>query len=353
MALRVALIGCGGIAGAHVRGWLAVAGRADLAAVVDTNAANRRRVREQIERQRAAPLGGGNGLIREYDDYNRLLTELRPDVVDICLPHHLHKDCIVAACRQRVHWLCEKPLCLNLAEAEEIRQAMREANVVGMCAHNQIFMPAFCEAKRLLNDGALGRIYTVLSQDCFVMGLPPPGVLPDTPGTSPVAAGTWRADREKMGGGELIDTGYHPSYRLLYLAGETPADVFAITARHRLKDMEGEDTALALCRFPSGATGEVRTSWAMELPSGHSLFHVIGERGELYGSAERLFFQPNRMKPATLEFPAVDTFVAEIRHFVECLETGRKPVQTHADGIAVLEFISRAYEFARRQGMGS
>ena len=91
--------------------------------------------------------------------------------------------------------------------------------LVGMSAHNQVFAPAVAEAKKLLLDGLLGRVYTIISQDCFILGGPPLGSIPGTVVPSPIQPGSWRASRATMGGGELIDTGYHPSYRLLFLAG--------------------------------------------------------------------------------------------------------------------------------------
>ncbi len=344
MALRVGLIGCGGIAGAHLRGWLGVGARAEIVALADPDPAARWRRRTQLN-------GTPNGKLRpttvlEFDGFEELIERAKPDVIDICLPHHLHKPCIVRACGAKVHWLCEKPLCLDRAEAEAIREAMRSAGVVGMCAHNQIFLPAVAEARRLLSGGALGRVYRIESNDCFIMGLPPVGSLPGTPGESPVAAGSWRADRRRMGGGELIDTGYHPAYRLLYLAGERPTRVCAMVARHRMSQMDGEDTATVLCSFPSGASGQVFTSWAMEIPTGQHLIHVVGERGELYGGPSDLWFQPTRMEPARMRLPEKDTFAAEIEHFVTCVETGRAPVQTVEDGIAALEFILDAYAAA-------
>jgi len=345
MSLRVGLVGCGAVAWAHARGWASLGGRVRFAGLADPDLHRRRSLREHLEHQRRGP--GFNDSLREYDDYRELLADAKPDAVDILLPHHLHKDCLVAACQQHVHWLCEKPLCISRAEAEEIRAAMQASPVIGMCAHNEIFMPALLEAKRLLNEGYLGQVYTIISQGGFIMGQPTPGTIvrPDAP--SPVAVGSWRADLAKMGGGELIDSGYHPCYRLLYLAGQSPDRVLALTARHRLTTLPAEDTAVVLCTFPSGATGLVRTSWAMEVPAGHQLFHVIGEKGELFGGSQELRFQPNRMQPAVLSFPDVDTFLLEVRHFVECVESGTPPIQTYEDGIAVLDLILRAYDFAR------
>lgn len=150
-----------------------------------------------------------------------------------------------------------------------------------------------------------------------------------------------------MGGGELIDTGYHPSYRLLFLAGAEPVTVAAALGRYRHEQLEGEDTATVLTQFADGVTGLVRTSWAMELPHGHHQIHVTGERGQLFGTGGDLYFRPSRAKePCHYALPQVDTFAAEVNHFVECIEQKKTPIQSYKDGIAVLRMIRRAYEFA-------
>ncbi len=338
MTLRIGLIGCGGIAQAHWNGFKACAGRAELAALADVSAANRAWFKQH------APDAA------EYDDFHELIAREKLDAVDICLPHHLHHPCILAAIRKGLHWICEKPLCLSLAEAADIEKAMAGTRLVGMSAHNQAFFPALLEAKRLIDDGQIGPVYTIISEDCFIMGLPAPGALPGTAPWSAVAPGTWRADKAKMGGGELIDTGYHPTYRLLFLAGSEPTHVAAVTATYRSKHMQAEDTATVLVGFANGITGVVRTSWAMPLPAGHYPFHVVGQNAELYGTADELFYKPVRFgEPARMTFPHVDTFEAEIRNFIDCIETGQQPLQTYVDGIRVLKIILKSYEFVAGQ----
>jgi predicted dehydrogenase len=209
------------------------------------------------------------------------------------------------------------------------------------------------EARRLLDGGALGQVYTIICEDCFIMGLQPAGSLPGTPGWTAVGPGSWRADLKQMGGGELIDTGYHPSYRLLFLASAEPRQISAVTATYRNKHMQAEDTATVLIGFDNGITGLVRTSWAMELPRGHYPFHVVGEKGELYGTANELNFRPCRFQePAKITLPEMNTFEAEVIHFVTCIETGEPPVQTYRDGIRVLKMIRRAYDSVEAQRSG-
>jgi len=232
MTLRVGIIGCGGISHAHVRGWSAIPSKARVVAVADVSQPNAERVSAMVDGARI------------FGDYNDLLASGDVDAVDICLPHHLHKAAIVAAAGAGKNVMCEKPLCLTLAEADEIRQAVESSGVTFMSAHNQVFLPTVAAAKELLGDGLLGQIYKVYSSDCFVH---PQTKLSDE--EKKTVGRTWRSSKETMGGGELIDTGYHPTYRLLYLAGSEPVEVVAQTARFRLHHWEEEDTAEVMLRF--------------------------------------------------------------------------------------------------------
>jgi predicted dehydrogenase len=153
----------------------------------------------------------------------------------------------------------------------------------------------------------------------------------------------WRSKKDTMGGGELIDTGYHPSYMLLYLAAGAPVEVTAMLSKYAIASMEGEDSAQVLVRFADGAVGNIVTSWAYELPVGAWQFQVIGERGQIYGIDNRLYYKLHQFEPAALTLPEVNNVDAEIAHFVACLRDGRTPIQTHVHGINVLKLILAAY----------
>ena len=120
------------------------------------------------------------------------------------------------------------------------------------------------------------------SQDCFRAG---------GEGGDPFK-GSWRANVKTQGGGELIDTGYHPSYRLLYLAG-SPA-VEASTARwaDSCSRSKAKTPPSVQVRFANGAIGEILTSWAFPLPHGTHHIHIIGEKGQIFGSSNTLYHLP-------------------------------------------------------------
>jgi predicted dehydrogenase len=194
--IKVGLIGGGGIVDAHIRGYRAYADVIKVTAVADVVA--------EAAQRRAAELDAA-----AYTDYRQMIMEADVDAVDICLPHYLHADAIVAAARAGKHILCEKPLCLTVLQADEVHQAVSAAGVTLMCAHNQLYLPAVSKAKELLDQGVIGPVYEVRTADSFYNDFDPKNM-------------GWRASAATSGGGELMDTGYHPTYLMLHFAGASP-----------------------------------------------------------------------------------------------------------------------------------
>jgi predicted dehydrogenase len=319
--IRLAVIGAGGIARAHARGIGEHKDRIECAALCD--------ISENNLKKRCEELGYTPPL---FSDWRKMLREYGKhiDAVDICLPHHLHAPAILDAVAAGKHVLCEKPMCTSLKDAEKIVTAVKKAGITYMSAHNQLFLPIVQEAKKMIAEGVLGRIHWLRSQDCFRVG------------TAESFAGTWRANLKSQGGGELIDTGYHPTYRLLYLADAEVVSVRCTMGRFHMK-IKGEDTASVQVRFHNGAIGEILTSWAFANPSGTHQIHVIGENGQIFGSESTLNYLPaGYTQPAVMNLKQVNTISAQIAHFAECLRTGKRPIHSAEEGKQVLEIICQA-----------
>lgn len=321
--VRVAFIGTGGISRHHASGILAHSDKVECVALCDISEANLKIRSEQL-----------GGVDVRFDDWKTMLREAGDniDAVVICLPHHLHGRAILDAAAAGKHILCEKPMCTSLTEADEIANAVEQAGITYMSAHNQLFMPAVQEAKRLIDGGSIGEIRYVRSQDCFVMG---PGL-----------AGSWRSEAKTQGGGELVDTGYHPCYRLLYLTSAKVVGVRGSMARFD-QQIEGEDTACVQIRFDNGAIGEILTSWAFANPYGTHQIHIIGDKGQIFGSKNDLYLLTGEAdEPTKLELGEGNMFVDQMGHFADCLIDGKRPIHSVEEGRAVLEIISQATEDA-------
>lgn len=341
MTLKVGLIGCGDIMHVHMEGWKAVQEQAEVVAVAD--------VSQAAMHKAAAKLGHP---VQMYADFRDLLSTSNVDVVDIALPHHLHCEAIVSAAEAGKHLLTEKPLCLNMEEAAIIARAVQSSGVTMMAAHNQLFFPAVLQAKQMLMQGDLGKVYMIHSYDCS--GRRTPFSLDKATWGKEQAgalfAGTWRSDPGKMGGGEYIDTGYHPTYRMLFLAGQRPLEVTAMMGTYRQR-LQEEDSASVQLKFPDGVMGHILTSWAFPNPGARRLlFSIVGEAGQLWGEPDKLNYQPIGFQTAaTVEFPGwsgARAIVAEIEHFVDAVTNGFEPLSSVNEATETLRVILAAYEAA-------
>ncbi len=320
--LRIGMIGCGGIAYPHVDGWLAIKDEAQITALNDIDPQNRQKMADKVGTK-----------VEHFDDFKELISSKSVDAVDICLPHHLHRDAIVAAAEAGVHVLCEKPLCTTLDEAKDIEAAIKKNGITLMCAHNQLFDPAVRAAKQAANEGRIGKIYHVRTCDCFM--------ITDRP---TVDHWGWRAKLATAGGGCLIDTGYHPSYLLLFLATAPAVEVSALTMHHSTNPIEGEDTAQLLVRFADETSGYLITSWGHDVPMGTWQFHLVGEKGQIYGRGNDLYIHPRGQSAEKIQVAGGHSFHAEVAHFADSVIHQTRPIQTEKDGIDVLKLILGAYQ---------
>lgn len=333
--IRVGIIGGGWMGKTHAEAWKKNEGRAELAAVADVSIA---RATELCD------LFGAEGA-RPETSLDAVLADDRIDAVDICLPHHLHAQTILAAARAGKHVMCEKPLCLTLDEAKAIRDGVGQAGVTFMSAHNNLFAAGLVEARRILAEGTLGKVHYVRSTEGghnqnFKTRQPPIAL------AEGASSWDWRADTSKSGGGVVLDTGWHGAYRLLALAGARPVAVTAMLADYYIGQSDAEDTGCVLVRFDNGAIGYLFTSWAFGDPPGSYQFQIGAEHGTLGGTATKVVYQRFGEKTVERELERANTFAREVEHFVDVLTKGTPGLATWEHAARTLQLILGAYRAA-------
>ena len=184
----------------------------------------------------AAEFGG-----REHLDYRDLLADPAVDAVVVALPHHLHTDAAIACAQAGKHIMIEKPLAPTVAECRLILAAAEKAGVVLMPGHTMRFTLPYLAARRLIDDGGLGRMRYGSSR---MIKLWMEGNRRD-----------WHLDAA-TGGGMLFTAGIHALDRLLAFAGRRATHVSAITAT-TFHQQKADDAALMLIRFGDEAAGQV------------------------------------------------------------------------------------------------
>ncbi|SMX38201.1 Gfo/Idh/MocA family protein [Maliponia aquimaris] len=278
--LGIGLIGTGFMGKTHALAWRAVRavmGRdlpeVRLELLCDTPA------------QKAAEMATQFGFARATDDWRALVADPRVDVVSITTPNNLHHEMACAALRAGKHVWCEKPMALTLAQAEEMAEAARAAGTATMVGYNYIRNPAYLHAKKLIDEGRIGRVVHVR------------GWVDEDYQADPDLAWTWRARLKDAGLGTLGDLGCHLVSMVVGLAGPIEslvADTQIIHETRPLPDgsgraaVENEDTATALLRFASGAHGSISTSRSAWGRKNKLDWEVHGTKGMICFAQERM-----------------------------------------------------------------
>jgi UDP-N-acetyl-2-amino-2-deoxyglucuronate dehydrogenase len=154
---RTGIIACGIIARVHARGWLGVPGTpTDIGALADTNADARREFGDFFD----VPQGS------RYADYREMLDKEDLDFVDICSWHQQHAEMVIAAAaRQPKAILCQKPMAVDLAEADAMLTACERNNVKLIIAYQRPHHAAWLKARDLIREGVIGDVLQV-QLDC-------------------------------------------------------------------------------------------------------------------------------------------------------------------------------------------
>lgn len=281
-------------------------------------------------------------------DYRALLAIPEIEMVVIGAPNHLHCQIVVEAAAAGKHVVIEKPLCLNLAEADQMIAACRKANVKLMYAEELCFAPKYVRLKQLLDSGALGRP-TLIKQSEKHDG--------------PHAAHFWDVDRS--GGGVSMDMGCHAIEFFRWMLGR-PAirSVYAhMTTQVHGDKTRGDDNAILILEFENDVVAIAEESWT-KLGGMDDRAEVYGSGGvayadllhgnsiETYSNVGYDYAVEKAGSTKGWSFTIYEEawnygFHAEMAHFVDCVQNDRTPLVTGEDGRVVLEVLFAAYESAR------
>lgn len=288
--VNVALLGCGGIVGAHVRGFQKVAKTCRVTTVAEPNQDRHAQIREWF--------GRDVRIVKNYED--ALLDDI--DAVDIVLPHHLHMPAAVAAARAGKQVLVEKVMARNVWECDRMIEACEENGVTLTICHDRRYHGEWEALKKIIDSGVLGDIF-FWKLDHNQNVLPP--------------AGHWIRTRDGIGGGAIMSCLTHQIDGLRWYGGEV--DSLSCMTRTIPERMEGEFLGLLSARMKTGALAELSINWWTRSNVGNNclwyeMVQVCGSRGEAYrmsgrGTFIRLHDPTDKAAITTYGEAALDGFV--------------------------------------------
>ncbi|MBR3837546.1 MAG: Gfo/Idh/MocA family oxidoreductase [Clostridia bacterium] len=229
--LKIAVIGCSGMAKRHMAGVVAKEG-AELYAICDPATDGR------VERRRDE----FNPTV-VCSDYRDLVNDPNVDAAVIVTPDDLHLEMSAAFMRAGKDVLCEKPMALTMEECEEMMRVEKETGKKLMIGQVCRCTPAFVLAKQLIDEGRIGELFFVESEYAHDYG---------------IARGynDWRVNPRREG---FIGGGCHAVDLLRWIAGD-PTEVHAYTNHKCLTDWPVNDATIAIYQFPNNVMGKVFVS---------------------------------------------------------------------------------------------
>ncbi len=234
-------------------------------------------------------------------DWKAVVNSPDIDIVDINTPNDSHAEIAIAAAKAGKHILCEKPLALTVAQCKEMIQAVKKAKVVNMVCHNYRRIPAIAQAKKMIDEGALGELFHYrarYAQDWIVD--------PDFPLV-------WRLQKGISGSGTHGDINAHIIDLGRYLVGEFKevcglmhtfikerplmdqsgkGDGLGAKGSKKMGKVTVDDAAMFIGRFHNGALANLEATRFALGRKNHVQIEINGSKGSLQFDLEDM----NRLK---------------------------------------------------------
>lgn len=341
--LKVAVIGAGSISEVHFNGYDQNAD-AIMYAVCDLN------------EERARAKADKYGAKKVYTDYRELLADPEVDAVSICTWNNSHAEISIAALEAGKHVLVEKPLCKTVEEAKRVEDAVRRSGKQLQVGFVRRYSANTRLVKEFIDNGDLGEIYYAKASSIRRLGNP----------------GGWFSDKERSGGGPLIDIGVHVIDVCWYLMGRPKVKSVSGNVYNRLgnrSNIKGlsfyqasdydaskntvEDMANAVIRFENGASLLVDVSFTLHAKKDETTVKLYGDRGGVEIEPELLIVGEKHdtilnMTPQIdhLTFNFTEAFNSEINHFVDVCFGRKEPVSPVEDGLEMMKILCGIYESA-------
>jgi predicted dehydrogenase len=321
--LRLAFLGCGGIATAVA--WLV---RLNPGIRIAACMSPMREEAETFARRFRVP--------RVYTDFAGLAADRGVQAWYIASPHDAHAPQLREAIRNGIPVLCEKPLATTLEDGIDVCRLARAAGVK-IAVNYQYRYDRGCRA--LVDAARDGELGDVLFGTCTI----------PWHREAPYFEGTWRASRERSGGGTLITQGSHALDILLAAAGGRPVRAWGSTARRRFTGIEVEDLAMGCVELDSGCLLSV-ASTAVATPERPVTIEVYGGRATAVWtgpSRPRLCVHGARIGRRGASVPGVHPVARSLEAFRRWVTLGEEPLTTAESTLPVLAAVTSIYAAAR------
>jgi len=271
------------------------------------------------------------------------------DAVYVASPVHVHLEHVTACAKAGKDVLCEKPLGMDVAEAEKMIEVCKSAGVQLGTALMMRFLAQHQEAVEMIQAGRIGDpVYARAQLSCWY----------------PPIEGAWRQDPAIGGGGSLIDMGSHCMDLLEMMLGKVES--LSCFINNSIHDYKSEDSAIVSMKFKNGALATVDTFFCIPDNSSKNALELYGSKGSILakgtigqGDAGEMIaflegdsdgYDAQQAREAsggiTIAPEPVNTYMSEIREFSAALIENREPANNSAIGLQSQRVLAACYRSA-------
>ncbi|MBO0958831.1 Gfo/Idh/MocA family oxidoreductase [Neobacillus sp. MM2021_6] len=310
-------------------------------------------------RERAEEKAQRYGIEHVYNSLEEVFNDPQVDAVSICTWNNTHAEISIGALKGGKHVLVEKPLSMTVDEAVRVEEAVRTYNKTLQVGFVRRFATNTKVLKSFIDSGKLGEVYYAKASCLRRLGNP----------------GGWFADKERSGGGPLIDLGVHIIDICWYLMGRPKVKSISGNTYHQLGNRGNvenlrfyktadydkgkntvEDAANALITFENGASLLVDVSFTLHAKRDEIQVKLFGTKGGAELEPELVLIGEENdtvinIHPQIdhLSFDFTNAFQNEIDSFVTCCLTGTKPLAPVEDGVEMMKILAGIYEASEKK----
>lgn len=342
---RIAIIGCGGIAQTHIAA-LKTMPDVEIVAGVD------------ILPERLKNMEEKHGVTALYNDWKKMLKDVRPDGVSVCTPNGVHAAPTIDALNSGAHVIVEKPMAMNPGECQKMIDTAKKNKKKLTIGFQYRYHPNSQFLKKAADAGEFGDVMFVKCQALRRRGIPNWGVF---------------GQKKLQGGGPMIDIGVHVIEMAHYVMGSPkpvavtgntwtfmgnkPSNTLSQWSNWDYKTYTVEDLAIGHIRFENGAVLHIEASFCGHIEKDIWNFNLMGTKGganwdpaQIY--TDRAGYMINST-PGFIgqggDFPAM--FKVKIRNFIDAATKGTPQEAPGEAGLAVQKILSGVYASAENGGM--
>lgn len=279
---------------------------------------------------------------KSVKDYMEIINDPTIDAISDCSTNEMHHIITSRALRSGKHVLCEKPMALNISDAEDMIKAWEESGKILMIDYNQRLNRAHQEARKIIKSGELGKVLSFST--CF-------GHKGPEYWSSNKSKATWFFDKNRSNLGVIGDLGIHKIDLIRYLLDDEIIDVKSFSDTLDKKDENGKfvevpDNLVAILKTAKGALGTAAFSWTYYGREDNST-KIYCEKGiiKLFDKldysliVEKQNGEEVHYKMDQMQTNDNQTSTGIIDEFINSIIEKRSPIATGYDGIKAMRIV--------------